>query len=120
MQKCSHAPILLWSERNFTTAVSTVLTPWTFKGPQIVSRLLRFNARQIHLRRALRQSGRALIGVFSIVYSQNVIFDSPVCRREYWSSQPPTLTERVVGDVPQYAFVPVWNCAKRLTFADSG
>jgi hypothetical protein len=97
-----------------------VLTPWTFKGPQIVSRLLRFNARQIHLRRALRRSGRALIGVFSIVYSQNVIFDSPVCRREYWSSQPPTLTERVVGDVPQYAFVPVWNCAKRLTFADSG
>jgi hypothetical protein len=30
------------------------------------------------------------------------------------------LTERVVGDMPQYAFVPVWNCAKRLTFADSG
>jgi hypothetical protein len=30
------------------------------------------------------------------------------------------LTARVVGDVPQYAFVPVWNCAKRLTFADSG
>jgi len=31
-----------------------VLTPWTFKGPQIVSRLLWFNARQVQLRRALR------------------------------------------------------------------
>ena len=30
-----------------------VLTPWSFKGPQIVSRLLKFNAREIHLRRAL-------------------------------------------------------------------
>jgi hypothetical protein len=30
-----------------------VLTSRAFKGPQVVPRLLRFNARQIHLRRAL-------------------------------------------------------------------
>jgi hypothetical protein len=52
------------------------------------------------------QSGRALIGVFSSVYSENVIVDSPVCRREYRNSQPPTPDRVAVGDVPQYDLFP--------------
>jgi hypothetical protein len=33
------------------------------------------------------------MGVLSSVYSVNVIFESPICRREYRNSQPPTPDE---------------------------
>ena len=47
-----------------------------------MSRPLRFNARQVHLCCAL-WAIRALMGVLSSVYSVNIIFNSPVCRRGY-------------------------------------
>ena len=52
------------------------------------------------------QSGRALMGVLSSVYSVSAIFHSPVCRREYRSSQPPTPDRVAVGDLPQYDLFP--------------
>ena len=80
-----------------------VLTHRAFKGPKVIPWLLRLNARQIHLGRAYGQSGRALIGVFSSVYSENVIFGSPVCRREYPGTlSHRRLTEGAVGDVSHY------------------
>jgi hypothetical protein len=83
-----------------------VQTPRTFEGPQIVSWLLWFNAHQIHLSRALwairtRVNGRVIKRVFGKRH-----FRSPVCRREYRNSQPPTPDRVAVGDVPQYDLFP--------------
>ena len=66
-----------------------------------MSRPLRFNARQVHLCCAL-WAIRALMGVLSSVYSVNVIFDSPVCRRDYR-----TLSyRRLTGSGTSIRFVP--------------
>jgi hypothetical protein len=67
-----------------------MLTHRTFKGPKVVPRLLRLNARQIHLRRACWALGsydnrRVCKRVFGKGHLK-----LPVYRREYRNSQPPT------------------------------
>jgi hypothetical protein len=67
-----------------------MLTHRTFKGPNVVPRLLRLNARQIHLRRACWALGsydnrRVCKRVFGKRHLK-----LPVYRREYRNSQPPT------------------------------
>ncbi len=59
-----------------------MLTPRTFKGTEIEARLLRLDdARYISAEHS-GHSGLSLIGVFSSVYSENVICDSSCFRRE--------------------------------------
>jgi hypothetical protein len=56
------------------------------------------------------QSGRALIGAFSSVYSENVICDSPFRRRESRTLSHRTPDRAVVGDVLQYHLFPCGLC----------
>ena len=84
-----------------------MLTPRTFEGPQIVSRLLWFNARQIHLRRAhwalwSRANRRVFTGVFRKRHLRLPCLQAGV--PETLSHR--RLTEIAVGDAPQYALFP--------------
>jgi hypothetical protein len=84
-----------------------MLASGTFEGPQIVSRLLWFNARQIHLCCALwairtRVNGRVIERVFGKRHFQTPLFaggsTATLSHRR--------LTEIAVGDVPQYDLFP--------------